>query len=270
MVMICEEFAKSKSLKFSTHADPKKSKTKCIMFSKSKPTDVAPILLNGDPLPWVREVKHLGNILQSDNSMKMDCVMKRGRFIGKVNSLLKEFHFVDSSVFVILLNLYASSFYGSNLWDLYSVDVERIYKSWNVTMRNVFNLPWTTHRYWIETVSFSPHPKTFLSGRFVKFGKSLTSSKKSSIRYLSSLCQDDNRTLLGRTLGKIASECGVEASALDPSLVKRSLLYFPVPEDQQWRVPLLWELLDTRSNLLTIENLTSDQLSSLIDNICTS
>ena len=132
MVMICEEFAKSKSLKFSTHADPKKSKTKCIMFSKSKPADVAPILLNGDPLPWVREVKHLGNILQSDNSMKMDCVMNRGRF---------------SSVFVRLLNLYASSIYGSNLWDLYSVDVERIYKSWNVTMRNVFNLPWTTHRY---------------------------------------------------------------------------------------------------------------------------
>ena len=144
MVMICEEFAKSKSLKFSTHVDPKKSKTKCIMFSKSKPTDVAPILLNGDPLPWVREVNHLGTILQSDNSMKMDCVMKRGKFIGKLNSLLKEFHFVDSSVFVILLNLYASSFYGSNLWDLYSVDVERIYKSWNVTMRNGFNLPWTT------------------------------------------------------------------------------------------------------------------------------
>ena len=51
--------------------------------------------------------KHLGNTLQADNSMKTDCILKRGRFIGKVNSLLQEFHFVDSSVFVKLLkNLY--------------------------------------------------------------------------------------------------------------------------------------------------------------------
>ena len=225
---------------------------------------------NGDPLPWVREVKHLGNTLQSDNTMKTDCVLKRGKFIGKVNSLLQEFHFVDSPVFVKLLNLYASSFYGSNLWDLYSHDVDRIYKSWNVTMRNVFNLPWTTHRYWIEAVSDCPHPKTFLSSRYVKFAMSLTSCRKSSVRFLSSLCQEDNRTLLGRTLGKIATECGVEPSGLSPTTVKRSLGYFPVPDDQQWRVPLLLELLDVRSKKSTIENLTSDQILSIIDSICTS
>ena len=70
--------------------------------------------------------------------MKTDCILKRGRFIGKVNSLLQEFHFVDSTVFIKLLNIYASSFYGSSLWNLYSPEVERIYKSWNVTVRNVF------------------------------------------------------------------------------------------------------------------------------------
>ena len=83
MVNICDRFAKSKSLKFSTHADPVKSKTKCIIFSKRKPADVAPILLNGDPLPWVREVKHLGNILQSDNTMKTDCVLKSASLLGR-------------------------------------------------------------------------------------------------------------------------------------------------------------------------------------------
>ena len=244
------------SLKFSTNPDPVKSKTKCIVFSKSKPADLAPIMLNGDPLPWVRQ--------------HHDCVLKRGKFIGKLNSLLQEFHFVKSSVFMKLLNIYASSFYGSNLWDLYSSEVDRIYKSWNVTVRNVFNLPWTTHRYWIETVSACPHPKTFLSSRFVKFAQSLTSSKKSSVRYLSSLFKEDYRTLFGRTLGKIAAECGVSPPDLSPRTVQRNLLYFPVPDDQQWRVPLLFELLDARSKLLTIENLTSDQIFTLIDSICTS
>ena len=67
-------------------------------FSKSvrDRVQVAPILLNNDPLPWVSQVKHLGNVFQNDNSMKVDCTLKRGKFIGKVNSLFQEIHFVKS------------------------------------------------------------------------------------------------------------------------------------------------------------------------------
>ena len=61
MVRICEKFASDKSLKFSTNEDPVKSKTKCIIFMKGKTPEVESILLHGDPLPWVKEVKHIGN-----------------------------------------------------------------------------------------------------------------------------------------------------------------------------------------------------------------
>ena len=148
--------------------------------------------------------------------MKIDCTLKRGRFIGKVHSLLQELHFVDPHVKVKLLNVYTTSFYGSNLWDLYSPVVDRIYKSWNVTIRNIFDLPWRTHRYWIEMISSCSHPKTFLLGRYVKFVRSLTSSRKPAVRYLASLCQDDRRTLLGITLARISLECGAELSLLTP------------------------------------------------------
>ena len=268
MVDICQKFAKSKRLKFSTHVDPAKSKTKCILFAK-KLEAVSPIFLNGDPLPWVKEVKHLGNILQCNNTMKMDCVRKRGKFIGKVNSLLQEFHFVQPKIFVQLLSIYASSFYGSNLWNLYSHEVDRIYKSWNVTIRNVYNLPWTTHRYFIEDVSGCLHPKTTLSSRYIKFVASLTTSAKTSVRYLASLAQHDKRTLLGRTLWNISSECGVDLDGLTPQVVKKSLRYFPVPEQQQWRVGLLFELLEARSNTKKIANLTRVEVENIIEDICT-
>ena len=78
MVKLCEKFAKHKGLKFSTNVDSAKSKTKCIIFTKGRSPTVEPIILNDDPLPWVGVVKHLGNILQSDNSMKLDCLSKRG------------------------------------------------------------------------------------------------------------------------------------------------------------------------------------------------
>ena len=170
MVKICETFANVKHLKFSTNVDPQKSKTKCLIFSpKVKDrTNVAPIILNSDPLPWVTEVKHLGNILQCDNSMKRDTAVKRGKFIGKVNSLLQEFHYTDPAVVIKLLKVYCTSFYGSSLWDIYSADVDRLYKSWNVSVRNIFNVPFTTHRYLIEPLSDCPHPKTMISGCYVK------------------------------------------------------------------------------------------------------
>ena len=94
LVDLCHKFTSEHNLKFGTHSDPAKSKTKCIVFSK-KPQDyrrLAPVMLNGQKLPWVKKVNHLGNILEIDNSMKSDMALKRGRFIGKVNQLLQEFH----------------------------------------------------------------------------------------------------------------------------------------------------------------------------------
>ena len=81
---------------------------------------VAQIMLNGDPIPWEQQVKHLGNTLQCNNSMSIDCTLKRGKFIGKVNFLVQEFHFADPKVKMKVIDIYASSFCGSSLWDLFS------------------------------------------------------------------------------------------------------------------------------------------------------
>ena len=175
LVKICEKFAKRKGLKFSTNVDPVKSKTKCIIFSKKKVDSrrVAQILLNGDPLPWVSDVKHLGNVLQCDNKMNIDLTQKRGKLIGKLNSLSQEFHYVDPNVFVKILNIYATSFYGSSLWDIFSKECEKIYNSWNVAIRICYQVDRCTHRYLIEELSESLHPKVMLCSRYVSFQQAL-------------------------------------------------------------------------------------------------
>ena len=97
-------------------------------FTKAR-FDMAPIMLNGDPLPWVETVKNLGNTLESNNSMKTDCLQKRGKFIGKIHCLLQEFHYVDPPVLLRILNTHVISFYGSNLRDIFSKDVIRVFSS---------------------------------------------------------------------------------------------------------------------------------------------
>ena len=96
--------------------------------------------MNGDPLPWVSQVKNLGSTLQLDNSMKVDISQKRGKFIGKMVSLFLEFSFVETEVLVKIMNIYNRAFYGSCLWDMFSADCEKLYKSWNVAVRQAFNV----------------------------------------------------------------------------------------------------------------------------------
>ena len=175
LVKICEHFAAKKSLKFSTNVDQEKSKTKCIIFSKKfvDSRKVAPVLLNSDPLPWVSQVKHLGNTLQCDNSMRIDMAQKRGKLIGKLNSLQQEFYYVEPQVFVKILNIYAASFYGSSLWDLFSKECERTFSAWNVAIRIFYDIERTTHRYMIEDLTDRLHPKVIMCSRDASFHRSL-------------------------------------------------------------------------------------------------
>ena len=120
-----------------------KSKTKCAIFIKSNidSNNVYPIILNGVPLPYVDEFKHLGNLFQSDNSITRDCNLKHAKFI-----IIFEFHYSEPTMVVKLYNIYASSLYGSNLWDLLCVNTVKLYTSWNTAIRILFGLPGQTHR----------------------------------------------------------------------------------------------------------------------------
>ena len=80
MVNLCQEYVGAGNLKFGTNANPDKSKTKCIILTRKKKLDFQPknMTLNGDILPWVTQVKHLGHMVQSDNSMRIDSAQKTG------------------------------------------------------------------------------------------------------------------------------------------------------------------------------------------------
>ena len=89
-------------------------------------------------------------------------------FISKVHSISQEFHFANPVKVVKLYKIYAWDFYGSQLWDLYSYDVEKLYNSWNVAMRILFDVPRSTHRYLIEPISGTVHIKTIIASNFIQ------------------------------------------------------------------------------------------------------
>ena len=183
--------------------------------------------------------------------------------------MFQEFTYVDPPVMMKLLNTYVTSFYGSNLWDLYSAQVTRIFSSWNVTVRNVFNLPWDTHRYLIEAVPDSTHPKTMMCSRFMKFMESMAMCKKRSVRYLAASVLDDRRTVVGRTVSRIAVDCKVERRNLT-SMIAKSMKYWTPPLEEQWKILMLKELLEVRAGAAVILDVEHDEVKMMIDHLCSS
>ena len=111
---------------------------------------------------------------------------------------------------------YTTSFYGSPLWDLMSADCDRIFRSWNVAIRNLLGVDRRTHRYMIEPLSQSLHPKVMLLSRLVGFYKAQSKSPKMSIRFLIGISENDQRTNLGKTLEYIRdNKCYLQYSTVE-------------------------------------------------------
>ena len=82
MVQICSDYCKNLNLSFSTHPDSRRSKTKCIAYTKKEKT-LRKIVLDGCELPWVSHAKHLGHKISFKiNGLSEDLMEKRATYIN--------------------------------------------------------------------------------------------------------------------------------------------------------------------------------------------
>ena len=107
-----------------------------------------------------------------------------------------------------------------------------------------------------------------LASRCVSVYETIEASSKLCIRFLSNLCKNDLNTVLGRNLFSIANDCSVNPSDLSKMLVKKHMKYFDVPKDHAWKVPVLQELLNTRTNNLYVEGLDDYVITEAINMLC--
>ena len=242
MLDITSEFLLDLGLKISVnHVNIKKSKTKCIAFGLKR--DPPPIVLCNYALPWCDTYVHLGHTLHKNGSLASDCDNKRKAFIGEFHALRQELTRQNPLVYMKLIDIYLSSFYGSNLWNLFQSDC--IYVTWNNIVRNVYNLPRCTHCFFIEPISEHRHLQTILTNRFIKFYKSLVNSNKVIIRNLLRLQERDWRSSFGFNCGKL----NIVNNYCEPKFWKHdSVQYKPICENDEWRVHVLFELLNMRDN----------------------
>ena len=197
MLDTCQEYALSHNLQFSTNPDPEKSKTKCLKFLKNE-REITKVNLGNDPLPWVSHAKHLGNNLENIiNGLKKDISVKRAQFIDKNCEINQEFYFAHPDTRFKLNRIYNGHFTGSPMWYLFCKESEMLENSFNVSFRATYDLPRSTHRYFVEAVTNQKHVKSVLIKRFLSFIDQIQRCPKDIVRHLLSLIKYDVGSVTG-------------------------------------------------------------------------
>jgi len=205
--------------------------------------------------------------------MNEDVHIKRRKFIGKFHSLKQEFGFLSSDMFFDILNIYATSFYGSNLWLFSSPSTERLFTC-NSMIRAIWKLPNTTHRYFIEEISKAQDLKASLFKRYLNFVKDIVKSEKKCLSALAFRVCHDQGSITRHNLNQIENEsnCYEDILSSDAHFVSSQVKYAPVPDDEKWRISLLKELIGLRNHNFFLEDdqLTEEEIEDMILFVATS
>ena len=271
MIWTCESFAKKHNLQFSTDPNPEKCKTKLIAFSKSsnyKPN--ANVYLCDNILPWVVNVKHVGNQITSIvDGMQKDIQIKEAMYIENVNSLQQELKFAHPKTLWKLNMVYNFHFSGCELWDFNSKSFGKFMSTIQRSFKIMFDLPYDTHRYFYEAVTATKHPSIIIRTRFVNFLKMINQSNKVAPKLLLQHVQSDVRSVTGSNLRSLFLEYDtMDLSDVEPQL--KSCTLIPVPEVEKWRIGVLLDAIDNLNDICSIENFDKAMTIDIINYVCNS
>ena len=115
--------------------------------------------------------------------MKQDILVKRANYISKNNDLTQEFHFCHPVLFCR--------------------ESKMLENSWNTSFIIMYDLPYATHRFFVESVSGQIHLKNILMKRFLGFLSQIEKSSKKLPLKLLNVVKHDARSTTGSNLRNI-------------------------------------------------------------------
>ena len=143
--------------------------------------------------------------------MDMDINIKRSMFITKSSEIRNTFHFAMPQQMLKAIEVYASHFSGSMLWDLYGNMAGQTYRSWNTCVKLVWGLPRSTHNYLVENLLSCQvaSVRCNILSQYVGFVKKLENSRNSEIRLLCRVAASDIRSTLSKNCRNLSDEFGI-------------------------------------------------------------
>ena len=182
---------------------------------------------------------------------------------------MQEFHFAHPRTRLWVNKIHNSHFYGSVLWPLRSKEVSALEKTWNVSIRRMFDLPRETHTYLVEPISEEPHVRSILAKRFVSFVQSLRVSKKKPLREVLKVLEYDTMSVTGGNLRQILNNTNIDdVRNLKPSDITEN--YKEIPIGEEYRVNIIKEIIKIRNKQLEVPGFEKHELEEIMRFVCVS
>ena len=282
MLSIAETYSNEHKIEFSTDINPIKSKTKGIIFSKTELEHLpVQVTLNENLLPWVTSGKYLGNRLTSTmDGYQKDATEKRAQFIEKNIDLNQEFYFAHPAVKSRINQIYNSSFSGSMLWNFRGEKTRNLVNSWSVAVKQMWNLPYNTHKRFLETLG-GTHAQVKIYSNYIGFIQSMKKSSKLVVLYLLEKIKMDLNTMTGQNIRYILEQSGERnIFKIKPKEFKNKFKFAELPADETWKTNLIRELTDIKHSVYVLTSdgeeaieepieFNQDELDEIMDYVCT-
>ena len=199
---------------------------------------------------------------------------RRNSLVGQVNNVVCYFGNLDSVTKVRLLKSYCSSFYGCELWDLWSCGVETFCKAWRQGQRAVWKLPYNTHRRFLPLMCDCIPIEDEICRRFLSFIYKSLSSQNELVKFVvrHGLMFGGMFSLCGRNALYCAERFGFNLSEIlqgnfNPNIVKERYVEDYSMDDVS-NVKFLMELTFLRDNIFLLPDFSRTNINDCIDYVC--
>ena len=258
MIEICEDFGKEFSVKYNP------TKTVCVLFTNDNNIQKPLIRIDGIELSWVDEVKHLGNYLHYRLCESKEINAKKGDLIQRVNTVLASVGSSDIRIMRKVFNTQCAHFYGAEAWRFTDKSVSGFQTAWNRCVRRLLHLPLRTHRKYLPELIASPTALNQIYARFAKMLTKMESSDNERIAFLTRMCKQDQRTIIGSNIRTIANVLQVQDNE-----VLENYLNLKKFESDCDSLNLILELLDFTNGDVFIDGFTYNEIDFMLNFLCT-
>ena len=66
----------------------------------------------------------------------------------------------------------------------------------------------------------------------------------------------------------IAQDCNIQSRYLNKFCVKQNMIYNRIPLDQEWKLPILHELLEVKDDNIVLNNFVDNEIVTMINFLC--
>ena len=203
MIKICEDYANEHSIKFNGN------KSKYLVFGNYvyNPT----IKVNNEIVSRCDSAMHLGHMLYTVNTSKELTEQAIKDFKKSYYSFISRFDTCYTTSKDKLFHQYCSAMYGSQLWDMTSPKVDKMYTQWRKAHRQVLGLPYMTHCDMLPLIANNMPLDCILDCKYIAFYKSIEKSENKIIKYTAKNKVYDHSSTLGKNINHLLNKYDIVA-----------------------------------------------------------